>query len=124
VTYYRGVTDNFWCVSGGIDACGVGFETCPDGCAVGRDLSERGKRDLSERAAKPPPPPRRAPPSTSTTRRRTAPSVPWAGLGCECGCYSCWGWGIDAFGVGFETRPDGCAVGRDLSERCRRDLSE
>ncbi|WP_385900025.1 hypothetical protein [Tessaracoccus sp. O5.2] len=43
--------------------------------------------------------------------------MPWTGLGCECGCYSCWGWGIDAFGVGFETRPDGYAVGRDLSER-------
>jgi len=33
----------------GIDACGVGFETRPDGSAVGRDLSERGRHDLSER---------------------------------------------------------------------------
>ncbi|CAL8977036.1 hypothetical protein TESS_TESS_01241 [Tessaracoccus sp. O5.2] len=46
------------------DACGIGFETRPDGFAVGRDLSERGGvgfetrpdgsavgRDLSERDA-------------------------------------------------------------------------
>jgi len=37
----------------GIDACGVGFETRPDGSAVGRDLSDRWSRPQRTRQARP-----------------------------------------------------------------------